>query len=778
MKSTPFSEAAILKLLPYLVVLLLIASYLNTLNSPAILDDEHSFISTSKIQIQDFSLGSFAALKNSEFGLGRLLPIITLAVDNYFSHGQAAGYHITNIVIHIAAFFSLAFFLRQLMRLPVAAQALKICSPQYLVWAVAGLWALNPVQTNAVTYIVQRMASLCALFYILSLALYLQARQESDRRNKWICFFGATLTAGCSFFSKENSATLPFAILLLEDFFISPGIIKKYIGRFIKCYWLPILVVLALLFPILTQKWHGIAGSYGSRPFNLTERLLTESRVVIWYISLLLLPLPSRMNIDHDWVISHSIFSPMATVFSIIVLVLLLIFAIKIRRNLPLLSFGILFFFLNILIESSIIPLELVFEHRLYLPSLGIFLSILTIADLAIFHFLKERNESLQKATILGLIILFAGSSLLTTLRNYDWRDEISIYGDMAKKSPHKPRALGNYGMALSRAGQPTEGLKYLDLAFSEGKPNAEGYYGITNNLLLTYNQLYGPKEALNKTSTLMHRIPKDADLNNIDRLHHNLANIYFQDNQLENAYDYVKQALFLMPSDQNQVTIGLCMDILFQVYDDTTLRSKFGLSDGSKPEAVGEKVISLLIDSRDYNKASLMIDEFSRINREKSDKLRGLLEVQQTLNHKAQMASDINNDQNYIDFLDFRWSVKAANFINGYYQPLKPLAKFLTERSRQQFPNDPFAGLAYFRELQSSNPIAAKELLINELLTEFPDFPPLLMTVLEYRNTLPAITLRTGKRLLEIYPKAPDWKQIQLMILTYQAKMAKGKAT
>jgi len=777
MKSTPFHEAAIIKFLPYLVVLLIIASYLNTLNSPAILDDEHSFIFTTKTQIKDLSLSSLNALKDSEFGLGRLIPITTLAINNYFSHGQASPYHITNISIHIAVLLSIVCFLKQLVRLPVTAQSLKILSPQYLVWAVAGLWALSPVQTNAVTYIVQRMSSLCALFYTLALALYLHARMETKQKRSLIYFAGAVFAAGCSFISKENSASLPIAILLLEDFFIAPGVIEKNIKSFLKNHWLPTLIFIFLVFPILIEVWHTLTGGYEVRPFTLPERLLTETRVVTWYMTLLLIPLPLRMNIDHDFMISHSLFSPLSTFFSLITITALLVYAIRIRRNIPLLSFGILFFFLNILIESSIIPLELVFEHRLYLSSIGFFLAILAIADLAISKYIIIQTESFKKIMILTLIILLAGSSLLTSLRNYDWRNEESIYRDMAEKSPQKPRPLGNYGMALSKAGKPEEGARFLNRAFSAGKPNAESYYGTTNNLLLTYTQLYGPKEAIRKTTTLMEKIPIDADLNGIDRLNHNLANLFMETNQLESANEYIKRALFLIPSDQNQVSVALCMEILGRIYDEPILRKKIGLSGNSKTDAVGERVILLLIDSRDYNKAASMIDELGAVNLDKSDKLRNLLKLTQDLNYRATLGADINNDQNYINDREFRWSIKAVNFINYHYRPFKLLSRLLVRRVAQRFPDDPFINLIYYRQLQEYDQIAAKELLTNKLLTEFPDFPPLLTTVIEFRNCQPDIAYRAGQHLLEIFPCAPDWKKIQLMLLTYRDSKVKKQA-
>jgi hypothetical protein len=113
---------------------------------------------------------------------------------------------------------------------------------------------------------------------------------------------------------------------------------------------------------------------YKIRDFTLGERLLTQSRVVLYYLSLLVYPHPSRLNLDYDFPVSHSLLDPPTTLISLLAIAALLVLSVWKARESRLLSFSILWYFGNLAIESSIFPLEMVYEHRLYLPSVGPFL--------------------------------------------------------------------------------------------------------------------------------------------------------------------------------------------------------------------------------------------------------------------------------------------------------------------------------------------------------------------------------------------------------------------
>ena len=168
----------------------------------------------------------------------------------------------------------------------------------YIGSADGTLWALNPVQTNAVTYIVQRMTSISALFYIATLAFYIQGRLASALKPRGLFYAFSAGTALCALFSKENSFMLPVAILLVEWLFISPNIFMKILKRMKWYHWVGIFLIATAFFPLFEHRLMGILKGFNNRSFTLNERLLTEARVVVHYISLLILPWPGRMNFN------------------------------------------------------------------------------------------------------------------------------------------------------------------------------------------------------------------------------------------------------------------------------------------------------------------------------------------------------------------------------------------------------------------------------------------------------------------------------------------------
>lgn len=757
-------------LLP-IIIILIAASYLNTLDSPPILDDQHSFLFTSKLQLKDLSLQSLNSLKENSFGASRFLPILSLCINNYFAQGRALDYHVTNISIHFLTTLALLFFLIQLLNLPHAFKSLKVIDPLLFATAVTGLWALSPIQTNAVTYIVQRMASICALFYLLCLGLYLKGRRESSPRKAIFAYTGAALAAICAFFSKENSATLPLAIILLENTFISPGMVTTFITKFIRKHWLPIAILILLLAPLFQTLWANyVLDGYKLRDFSLSERLLTESRVMVWYVTLLLLPLPSRMNIDHNVMISHSLFAPITTIFSILILVALLLFANRTRRNMPLVSFGIMFFFLNLLIESSIIPLELLFEHRLYLPSVGFFLTVIALADYGVSQLPNVGTREARNIITVSLIIMFTICSILTTYRNLTFRDELTIYADMAEKSPDKARSLNNYGMALSQANRPEEAIDVIQKAFAMGHPNQEAYYATLNNLLAAYGQKGNIEYSIDKTMELLTKVPAYAQVNHLDRLSHNLAYAYYQTGQFDKAYKCISQALLLFPQESNNLSTALYMEIIGRAYNNPLYKEKLGLDGSSEEEAVLLKTIAALINVRDYSKATELISKLAIINPIKAAAYGQSLKVARQRTKSAKESAEINNDLNFNKSVSSLWRVHTANFIVKHYKPLIPIVPFLINTVALQFPEDPFVIILRLQTLEETNPEEAITYLVKDVLPKHPDFPPFLMSAfrLSYAKNYD-FAYQVGSHLLDIYPEAPGWKKILLYLAAYE---------
>ncbi|HIJ91706.1 MAG TPA: hypothetical protein HPP95_12760, partial [Deltaproteobacteria bacterium] len=590
---------------------LIVISYSNTLYSPFVLDDRHTFIDEPAVYIDKISLSSIEKLRNSRFGKNRIIPMATFAANHYLYQltNSYAQYHLTNIFIHILATFCLAYLVKGLLSTPVGKQTLKSFPPNHFIFFVCALWALNPIQTNAVTYIVQRMASLVTLFYFATVALYIQARLSNTIRHKTIYYAGAGITACCAFFSKENSATLPMAILSIEWMFLSPGSFKTMLYKLGWRRWVFLSIAVILFLPLAEPHWRSLMSGYDIRSFSLTERLLTETRVIVYYLSLLIFPLPSRLNLDHDFTLSTSLISPPTTIFAIITLVALIGYAIKLRHKYPLFTFGIFWFFINMLIESTVVPLELIFEHRLYLPSAGVILAIFGILDVATSYLNHQyQKDSVYQGTILLLTIILCLSSILTTLRNNDWRDIYTIHKDIYEKSPNKPRALSTYGLTLGNMQQFDKAIEILQKCIDKNKRGNEDYVNATNNILVAYIQKENAKKGIEVTSKNIKNMPHDCNIIGLPVLFYNLAVALVTEGRYLDAVDSQISAIKFMEKINNGnvdiMSVKNLEHFVQLAYKDEKSRQilnlcQFGMG---KDVAVQLYMTKMLLDLRLYN--------------------------------------------------------------------------------------------------------------------------------------------------------------------------------
>jgi len=288
------------------VLTVLVASaYCNTFYSPLILDDFHSFVQEEKIYITDWSISSLAILSKTVFGWTRWIPLFLFSVDHWLGKGNIVFYHLTNLLIHVLSLFAIIFLVYNILIASEDRETYREMPYSLFAVFVGGLWVLHPVQTNAVTYLVQRMASIQALFYILSVAFYTLARRKHIQSGRFktgsLYYLTSVITAFVAFFSKENSAMLPVMLLVTEIWFFSPGLLaafRKSIKRMPAGVWLLLGIVLVLVSFYAARTFQSFAAGYTGRDFSMLERLLTQGRIVVWYMSLLLWPSPSRMSIE------------------------------------------------------------------------------------------------------------------------------------------------------------------------------------------------------------------------------------------------------------------------------------------------------------------------------------------------------------------------------------------------------------------------------------------------------------------------------------------------
>jgi tetratricopeptide (TPR) repeat protein len=391
---------------------------------------------------------------------------LTLALDFYFHGLDPAGYRLTNIGIHACCVAALYLFLHQLFRLPGARPRWVAEHRTPIAAVAAALFALHPLQTNVVTYIIQRMTGLAALFVLVSLIGFLVFRGAvtEGAACRWRRLWGGAcvcLPAGVlAVMSKENAAILPLLILAIDWLMFYPSLGPSGRQRSRRIY----LVVGAAIVAIGTlfgyDLMRSLLAGYAQRPFTWDQRLLTECRVVLDYLRLLMLPTPGALNFHHAVTLSTGVFAPpstLAALLTIITLIALALWVLPCRANL--MALAIVWYFGNLAIESTIIPLELMYEHRVYLPGVAFFASLGSL-----LVWLRQRLLGPVAGTLLiATLLLLYGHG--TVLRNLVFLDPLSFWSDVAAKSTGDARAAASLGKELLNRNQVEAARRELERA-------------------------------------------------------------------------------------------------------------------------------------------------------------------------------------------------------------------------------------------------------------------------------------------------------------------------
>jgi tetratricopeptide (TPR) repeat protein len=434
----------------FLLFVLIGTIYSNSLQAIWILDDQPNILQNPRLHIEDllpetlyqtiFSPQHLDSKDNPQ--LNRPLARLSFALNWYFGKDSPAGYRIVNICIHFLTAFVLFLTIRALLGAPRVAG--KYAGRENSIALLAAtLWAVNPIQTQAVVYIVQRMASLSCFFYLLGIWGYIRGRTSEECRHRMLFFLMTLVSFLAGIGSKENAFLLPASLLLLEFTFFQDLSQPKVRRRF-GCSMAACLGVL-----LMGGGWLFAEGKlsgyldYSGRLFSPWERLLTEPRIVLYYLSQIFYPVPTRLSIDHDVELSHSLFEPWVTLPAILAVLALIVFALLQARKRPLVSFAVLFFFLNHVIESSVIGLELIFEHRNYLPSLFLFVPVACGLQWLTDHY-RTRSQGFQYVIILFVILLMTGLGVSTHIRNMAWLDAKTFWEDAVRKAPLAMRPVHN----------------------------------------------------------------------------------------------------------------------------------------------------------------------------------------------------------------------------------------------------------------------------------------------------------------------------------------------
>lgn len=427
--------------------------YLPGLSGGFVFDDFANIVYNPRLQMIDLSVPQlFKAALSGESGLlGRPLSMLSFALNLHGAGLDPRVFKVTNLVIHLVNGVSI-YVLTALLLEAHRRSAFLALSDSDVRWvgvAVAAAWLVHPLNLTGVLYIVQRMTSLAALFTLWGLILYTWGRLRlvEGKTGGIIAILVGLLVCGpLATLAKENGALLPLYMFVVEFVlfrFRSPtsGVRYFLVGLFGLSVAVPALAVLGSLW----NESGAIRGGYGGREFTLPERLMTEARVLWFYVEMIGVPNIANLGMYHDDIaVSRGLLNPVTTLFAVLGWVVLLITAVWARRRAPVACLGLLFFLAGHSMESSVIPLEIAHEHRNYLPSFGLLMLL--------FYYLLHgsrlvRTTKLRRLAAFAFVVLCA---LNTATRASQWSNPLMMSIFESEDHPYSPRTSYEAGRAFS----------------------------------------------------------------------------------------------------------------------------------------------------------------------------------------------------------------------------------------------------------------------------------------------------------------------------------------
>ncbi len=519
-------------------------AYAGALNGEFQFDDEHAIVTNARIK----DLGAFLPADFAAMYLTVQRPVtdLTFALNYRAARLDPYWYHVTNLLLHLATVILVYFATRR------AACAAGCATPEAIAVAVAGLFALHPLQTQAVTYIVQRAECLASLLYLAAFLLLLRA-EERRGLSRAAAYSGAFVAFLIGLGTKIIVVTMPAAYLLYRMWF------RRRIGQATELRgWslsqqllalVPFVAAgLAFAAPMLTGMRVPSSVGFAVPGVDVVSYFFTQPRVVLTYLRLLFWP--AGQNLDYDFRLSASL-SEWDTLGAFLAVVMILVAALglgwwsregikgEVGAAARLSSFGLLWFFLLLSPTSSFIPLaDVIVEHRSYLASWGVVVGGCAWTAAALHRLARRRADVI--AVALGLFV-WVGLAGLTWERNKVWRTKESLWRDVAAKSPNKARGHMNLACALSRQGRLDEAVREYRIALALRDRSLVRSQTL-RNLGAALFELGRLNEAIGVFRHALTLFPTDTDLLN------NLAICLMDKGELEESSSVAARAVALDP--------------------------------------------------------------------------------------------------------------------------------------------------------------------------------------------------------------------------------------
>lgn len=544
-----------------LIIILTALSYINTLNNSFVYDDNTYVVENRQIRsISNIPKAFISSYPPDAKEQGLYRPLVTISyIFDYAVWGlNPKGFHLTNIIFHILTSIIVYFLVFKI---------LKSSLPSLI---AALIFALHPVHTEAVTWVVGRAEVMAGLFYFLAFLFYIKAGNLPSFKNRQFIF--SNIFYFLALLSKEMAITFPILLFVYDYFFVQRQrstetieLLKRRYLYFIILTFMYIIIRFAVLGSLSPQKNLSFTSDVG-----LYERFLTIIVVIGYYIRLLFLPF--NLTVDYVFPKIASLNLPVLIYGGMLIFSLIIIsFSYKMSKRL---SFAILFFYITLLPVSNIMPIgELIAERFLYIPLISFVLLIGISTD---YFFIRFPSRFLRIIISIPLILLALFYSLLTISRNYDWKDAFTLWKstiytmpessvahnnlgiEYAKKegyvdaiveykkaielSPKYSHALTNLGDAYLKIGLIDEAIDFYKKAI-ETEPDYSIAY---NNLGFAYFEKRLYKEALTEYKKAIGLNPKDP------LFYNNFGNLYASMKRYDDAIAEYKRAISIDSLDTN----------------------------------------------------------------------------------------------------------------------------------------------------------------------------------------------------------------------------------
>jgi len=429
-----------------LLAVLALAVYWPGLSGGFFFDDGPSILNVPSLRMGELTWEAIvqAWFSGGAGPTGRPVAQLSFGLNHYFGGFDPWSFKLTNLGIHGLCAVMVYGVVLELFK---GREGVEPRHERWVALALAALWLLHPLQLLPVLHVVQRMTSLSALFLLAAFWLHIVARRPAGPMRPGLLLLAWCIAWPLSVLSKETGLLLPLFVLVWELL-----LRRATVGRIDGFARICVAVCLALgagvVFYLLSSSSQWLWAGYESRPFDAAQRLLTEARVLWFYVGLALLPRWTALGLYHDDIeISTGWFTPWTTVPAVIGWLAVLLLVWRLRKRAPLVAFGLAWFLIGHLLESTVLPLEVAHEHRNYLPLLG-----LLVAATAAF---QQWTQGRAKPAIVGLIALalILICAALTALRAHQYGDDLRRA--LAQVQHHPDSARSRYEAGMQVAGLP-----------------------------------------------------------------------------------------------------------------------------------------------------------------------------------------------------------------------------------------------------------------------------------------------------------------------------------